>query len=392
MAKRYDLALPPRISDEQLIPALNERLRLIDNLLGRLDAGQTAAATSSQSNGFHTTRVSALPATRLDVGTLFWETDRNALYEVQQDGAARVWVYRTGTMRAAYSSRPSDLGSYDAGFLFFATDRTVTYRWDGSVWSYDSGTMRDTLANIPTLGADDVGFLFFATDYAHTFRWGGAAWTFAPGDEGSGFFRDFAIAPAGAEWAVCDGSATDYVASDATVHAITPPDLTGGVYRRGAAAYSSTVHAASGGTISGDTSDESAGTPSGTNDAPVFTGTAGSTGSTSAGTPAGAVSAPTFTGGLLGWSSTTITNGGGAPQLVLTGPTSTTPTGTNSAPSFTGSAMSGHTHTFTPVGTVSAPNFTGDPLADHHHDMSGGTVAFASDPVANIEVLVCFRR
>ena len=111
-----------------------------------------------------------------------------------------------------------------------------------------------TLAEIPTgLGSGDAGFRYRITDYGHEVVWDGSAWDFAPGDDGNGYFQDFAITPQQSGWALCDGSATTYLllGSTITATAITPPNLTG-YYRKSAAAYSATPIA---GSTSGQTAE-----------------------------------------------------------------------------------------------------------------------------------------
>lgn len=299
--------------------------------------------------------------------------------------------------------------SFPDGARFFETDRTVTYVAVAGVWTYAAGEMAAAIASLPSLGAADAGFRFLATDYRHTFRWTGSAWEFAPGDAGSGFFQDFAIAP-GAEWQICDGSATTYAKADGTTAAFTTPNLTTGAYRKGAAAggYTGTVNAAGTVTLAGITGDTSGGTPAGTVTAPTLT--------MDSYTPAGTVTAPTFTGSALathqhtlpinisgtafafsanpyGSGATVTASGiatGIASAITFAGALSEavsagTPAGTNSVPTFTGTPA-------VLTGTNSVPSFTGAALAVHHHDLSGATATFTGDPVRNIAVPTYFRR
>lgn len=71
-------------------------------------------------------------------GTFYVETDRTAVYIVETIANAPAWVYVDGVFKAALSSRPTDLTGNDAGFLFYATDRGVTYRWTGAAWSFQT--------------------------------------------------------------------------------------------------------------------------------------------------------------------------------------------------------------------------------------------------------------
>lgn len=111
-----------------------------------------------------------------------------------------------------------------------------------------------TELNALGLGISDAGYLAFEPNYGHFLRWTGTVWQFAPGDPGNGYFEDFALAPQQVGWALCDGSATDYltvggVSLSAT--AITPPNLSG-YYRKGGAAYSGVLVA---GSVSGQTAE-----------------------------------------------------------------------------------------------------------------------------------------
>lgn len=69
-------------------------------------------------------------------GTWYWETDREVLYQVRVVAGQPQWVYVLGTMSGTRSpdQRPTDLGEFDAGFQFAATDTGQIYAWDGSAW------------------------------------------------------------------------------------------------------------------------------------------------------------------------------------------------------------------------------------------------------------------
>lgn len=152
-----------------------------------------------------------------------------------------------------------DPADYDPGALFFETDRTVVYRVNeaGTDWVYAFGEMAAAFASVPTdLGADDEGFLLQITDYGHRVRWDGAAWAFAPGDQGNGYFQDFAVAPTVPGWKLCDGSATTYLSMGATITAtaFNTPNLAGSpAYRKSAAAYTGSIDAATAPGLSGST-------------------------------------------------------------------------------------------------------------------------------------------
>jgi hypothetical protein len=69
-------------------------------------------------------------------GTWFWETDRTVLYQVRIIDDAPQWVYVLGTMTGTLTpdQQPDDLGTYDAGFQFVASDTGQSFFWDGTAW------------------------------------------------------------------------------------------------------------------------------------------------------------------------------------------------------------------------------------------------------------------
>src|SRR5881396_3712268 len=85
----------------------------------------------------HANRLANYP-TPSTIGAQFFETDRTVLYIANTSLA---WEYSAGTYLAAVASRPSDLGTNDAGFLFYATDQTMLYVWGGAAWTAVPGTL-----------------------------------------------------------------------------------------------------------------------------------------------------------------------------------------------------------------------------------------------------------
>lgn len=98
------------------------------NLTGLL--GVTAQAQPSATVGTHAQRLT----TSAVLGTFWIETDRTVLYAGEPSGSATVWVYVSGAYFATFSNRPTDLGTTDAGFFFWATDRLQLFEWNGTVW------------------------------------------------------------------------------------------------------------------------------------------------------------------------------------------------------------------------------------------------------------------
>lgn len=225
-----------------------------------------------------------LPAAQKD-GALFWETDRRILYIRRTVSGAPAWVYAAGIYRDTFANRPTvtDVGGTNSvGYFFYSTDRTHTWRSDGTSWIVApqfSAEMRGTLSPDQKpggFGANDTGFLFYSTDFNHTFRWDGAAWVLASGEMPPGFIGGFAIDP-GTGWQLCDGTATTRSTSAGATAAVTVPNYAGGnasyvkfttvlnagpVAASGATAGES-AHTHGGGTL--NTSSDSAGTPTGTN-------------------------------------------------------------------------------------------------------------------------------
>lgn len=315
-------------------------------------------------SGTHAERLTSFPASAYITNSLFWETDRTVLYICQFPslGAGSVWQYALGDMRGLYAARPTDLSTYDSGFLFYATDKFLLYRWSGSSWGvvseyqpiiqdthakrisdfpstfYPTGTefwetdrtvlyvcqdvvgtltavgtttqtwvsgdkfgitadwagktltvgginytiasVTDpthvvTTATIPaavgvdfsvasgkwqyatgqfvcqqaTIPADllssDDGFLAAVQNHGHILIWqeSSLAWTWAPGDDGSGYIKTFAVDPSPTTgWKLCNGGNTTYLKSDGTTVAFTTPDLTGNEsYLKLGASYAGTI-------------------------------------------------------------------------------------------------------------------------------------------------------
>jgi hypothetical protein len=79
----------------------------------------------------HANRLTNYPSPTT-IGSQFWETDRTALYIANTSLA---WEYAAGAYVAAVASQPSDLGTNDTGFLFYATDQATVYIWTGAAWN-----------------------------------------------------------------------------------------------------------------------------------------------------------------------------------------------------------------------------------------------------------------
>ena len=350
-----NLEIPPDGSvPDTFSVALNDRMRQIQTQFKALTAAtptataagaststkQTITASAANLQGTHGLRL-ATNAAGLPAGTQFYETDRHAIYFVQQVKSALTWGLEAAFYEDLFANRPTDLSTYDDGFLFWASDTNVLYLYRAGLgWDYVFGAAEGTLANAPILAMPEAGYLYRITTgtggiaYNHQVRWNGTGWEPAPLERLGGYFADYAKAPTEPGWQLANGVATKYldiVAGVLVEVAFTPPDLTTGVYRRGSTAYTGSVHAAGAIALMGNTDDASAGTPAGT---------------ISEGAP----------------SSTTDVTASGSGVFV---------------------ASSAHVH---------AETFTGTPMAGHHHGLSAVTATLATDPVKNIEVLSYFRR
>jgi hypothetical protein len=302
------------------------------------------------------------------------------------------WLPQEAVATVLFDTRANRIANYPPanyvpGTILFETDSTLFYiiQIVSSVnkWVWCSGEYARTQAQLAALAATltttDTGLLVNVTDYAHILQWSGSAWTWGPGESGSGYFQDFAIAPTGSGWHACDGSTgIKYLKADGTTGTITVPNTASTpAYRKSASTYSATISSAATPTVT-----IGAITPGGTISAPTLTMNS----YTPAGSVTGAVGTPTFTGTPAALTTNLFTPAALAtPALTsLAGSTSSyTPSGSISTPPFVGS-FSGTPATLT--GTVSAPTFTGNSVTPT------GTISLAAgDPVANYQAITYFR-
>lgn len=155
------------------------------------------------------------------------------------------WFYASGVMTAAGNGNfPQDLNiNTDAGFYVWDSNRTIMRQAINVAanlsWVYQWGIYKDLLANIPgPLHANDVGLLFYATDVEHSFEavvsGNNFVWNFAPGDPGSGYIVAGTQAPNGGLWALCDGNNANVTLGSGNLTTVTTPNLSAGVFLRGA--------------------------------------------------------------------------------------------------------------------------------------------------------------
>lgn len=126
-------------------------------------------------------------------------------------------------------------GNYPIGTLLYETDRTALYQVQlvaGVLdWVYIGGqNHRVTIGNFPTdLETTDAGFLAYATDYGREYRWSGSAWADAPGapERGQVVYFNSDLLPNTAFWQLCDGSSTTITTPTGGTTSYTVPDLVG---------------------------------------------------------------------------------------------------------------------------------------------------------------------
>lgn len=347
----------------------------------------------------HANRLANFPSVNYAISTLFFETDRTAYYIVQNaagtvntSGTAVTWATGnhfvntgtgfTGVQWPAGTVITINGVAYPISVTSSATALTLTttagtqtgvaYSVTSGRWVYTTGEDATTQAALPAdFGENDTGFLNSVTDYAHVLQWSGSVWTWGPGESGSGYFQDFAVAPTGSGWQACDGSTgVKYLKADGTTATVTVPNTAGSAaYRKSGASYASIITAATVPTLL-----MASYTPAGTISAPAL--------AMNAYTPAGSISGATFSGSPVGLTSSTFT-----PVALAT--TAITSVG-GSTTSFTPSgSISGETFSGTPAtltGTVSAPAFTGTPAT------LTGTITLPADPVAHYQAITFFRQ
>lgn len=318
-------------------------------------------------------------------GVVYWFDGRTEPGRWRALGAAAVFLSDTHANRLA--NYPAS--DYPIGTVFWETDRTVLYENQGiygaSNWVYILGTMHGVQAAIAGLGLGqyDDGFLFHCTDYEHVLRWlwggGPGGFTWGPGENGSAFIQMFAVAPTGIGWKLADGtgSPVTYLLATGATAAVALPDLTAGVYPKGAAAYTGVVNPAVDPVLAGETADEAAHThPAGTLDAAAA----------SAGTPTGTIASSgghTHTGNTDALAAfTTVQSGGGANVAPSPhGHSFTTDLDGAHIHAFTGDAMPNHDHAI-----------SGDTGAGSAHKHAAGTLTATGGQPSSIDLLPYFRQ
>jgi hypothetical protein len=224
--------------------------------------------------GTHADRLVTAPGSATK-GTLFWETDRAALYQRQEDTGTPAWKLLLCRPLMSTGAKPADLLTTDVGFTWFVSNEGVLYRWTGTAWIYAQGSKAgwlvnrpaaasvdtgflyiatnkgnqvwrkdtsdwllleglggpesDVIANIPgTLTAIDAGYLFYATDYKRLYRWSGSAWADDESRTGPDPRKQVCwfMEDPGAGWALCNGSTVTISTSTGGTASYAAPDIT----------------------------------------------------------------------------------------------------------------------------------------------------------------------
>lgn len=172
-----DLQDPGLYRLNSILATLNTRsgtnttsIKNITEQITTISGGGSSATTITSLSGTHAQRLAGSPVSSLNPGSLFYETDRTSLYQVQVVGTANQWVWIGGQMLAALAGIPTDLGTTDEGFLYFENAK-----------------------------------------YYHQAQWTGSVWQRGPNDrDRAGSFVDLVAAPTEGGWHSCDGSTQNY--------------------------------------------------------------------------------------------------------------------------------------------------------------------------------------
>lgn len=122
----------PRYSQKNWTPGQIKDIRYLWDDIARVinsNAGSSVILVVT-----HTAHGTDFPASSYPTGTLLVESDRNALYVVEDVSGTPTWVLVSAFMMDLVAARPADLGANDEGFLFYATDQSSVYVWTGAAW------------------------------------------------------------------------------------------------------------------------------------------------------------------------------------------------------------------------------------------------------------------
>jgi hypothetical protein len=184
------------------------------------------------------TAIPAIPSTTAAANLITVLNDRIRRINVALSGDASAAAAEPGVHFGPHVLRMGrPIAEYAGGAFFFETDRGALYQVQNGAWAYVSGALSAAFSGAPTgLGAGDAGFLWSVTDYAHLLRWTGTGWEFL--DAAGNYIAGCAGAPGGSGWQLCDGSATSYLQVAAGIASATA------AYLKFGAGYSASIAAA----------------------------------------------------------------------------------------------------------------------------------------------------
>lgn len=114
-----------RIVGQQIVTVLNTVNNVTQNIINNFAGNATIVGT-------HNLRLTTYGSASEPVGTLFYESDRHVLYVIEP--TPNHWQFVAGIQLGLEASQPADLGTNDTGFLYFATDTTTLFVWDGTTF------------------------------------------------------------------------------------------------------------------------------------------------------------------------------------------------------------------------------------------------------------------
>lgn len=126
---RRSAATPKPLTAAQLNALKNQ---LISQIINSVTNNINITSTGIFITGTHNNRITVYGGATQAVGTGFFETDRNVIYIITS--GPKKWEFAAGVMIDVIANQPTDLGIYDASFLFFASDEESLYIWDGTQW------------------------------------------------------------------------------------------------------------------------------------------------------------------------------------------------------------------------------------------------------------------
>jgi len=195
--------------------------------------------------------VTLTPALLAQIKAALAPTGASPLNIFQLLGGNSLTTVKSGTHAQRIALNPT---AQTPGSLFYETDRAALYITIFPSWVLveQNRPLAVTLApsTLPSdLTLTDAGFVVSATDFNRVYQWTGSAWTDAPGADARFGITFFSAAPSpAAGWQICDGATVNRSTAAAGVTGITVPNLTGanrflrGGASAGATGGSATTH------------------------------------------------------------------------------------------------------------------------------------------------------